>query len=125
MYDDVHFKKATGHYSPGYIYGNVKTHKPGNPIRPIISQVPTPTYAVSKQFDDIMKPYLPTEYIIKSRDEFIDIVKTIQTNGVLASLDVESLFCNVPVNKTIDIIIENVYNHALYRLLNYRPPPPY
>ena len=29
----------------------------------------------------------------------------------MGSLDVESLFSNVPVTQTIDIIIENVYNH--------------
>ena len=30
--------------------------------------------------------------------------------GDLASLDVENLFTNVPVQKTIEIIIDNVYN---------------
>ena len=42
--DGVHFKTTTGDYKPGYIYGNAKIHKEHNPLRPIISQVPTPTY---------------------------------------------------------------------------------
>ena len=32
----VKFPHVIGEYSPGYFYGNIKTHKPGNPIRPII-----------------------------------------------------------------------------------------
>ena len=30
----------------------------------------------------------------------------------MASLDVESLFTNVPVEATIEIILNNVYNHT-------------
>ena len=31
-----------GEFSPGYLYGTVKNHKANNPLRPIISQIPTP-----------------------------------------------------------------------------------
>ena len=55
----IPLKKITGDYSPGYIYGNVKTHKPGEKIRPIISQISTPTYRVAKDLDQIIKKYLP------------------------------------------------------------------
>ena len=37
--------------------------------------------------------------------------------GKLFSLDVESLFTNVPVDRTINIILEKVYNHPSI------PPP--
>ena len=37
-------KKIVGDYSPGYIYGNVKTHNEGEKLRPIISQISAPTY---------------------------------------------------------------------------------
>ena len=40
--------KLTGDYKPGYIHGTVKTHKLNNPLRPIISQIPTPTYEIAK-----------------------------------------------------------------------------
>ena len=43
------FDKITGEYQPGYFYGNVKTHKQGNPLRPIISQIPLPTYVQTRQ----------------------------------------------------------------------------
>lgn len=45
------FEKIVGDYTPGYFYGNIKTHKPGDPIRPIISQIPTPTYVTAKRLN--------------------------------------------------------------------------
>ena len=111
------FKEPIGDFEPGYMYGNVKTHKPGNKLRPIISQVTTPTYTTAKKLDELIKPYIPAEYMLKSRDEFLDILQTTQPKGPPSSLDVESLFTNVPVYETIDIIIRNVYHHKTL------PPP--
>ena len=45
------FNPIIGEYKPGYIYGTVKTHKNGNPLRPIVSQIPTPTYETSKKLN--------------------------------------------------------------------------
>ena len=42
-------------------------------------------------------------------------------NGTLASLDVESLFINVPVNESIDIIINNIYNNSSLPPLKINP----
>ena len=108
---DIKLNKIIGDYQPGYIYGNVKTHKPGNPIRPIISQIPTPTYDLAKTINKIITPYIPCEYLLRSTNDFIDLLQSSTHKGIIASLDVESLFTNVPIDATIDIIIKNVYNH--------------
>ena len=105
------FDKITGEYQPGYFYGNVKTHKPGNPLRPIISQIPLPTYKLAKTLNSIVSPFIPATYSLKSSAEFIDLLKTRTRRGTLASLDVCSLFTNVPVERTIDIIANYVYNN--------------
>jgi hypothetical protein len=55
--------------------------------------------------------------MLKSRDEFIDILQTTTPENPPSSLDVESLFTNVPVRETIKIIIKNVYHHDTL------PPP--
>ena len=55
-----------GDYKPGYFYGNVKTHKEGNPLRPIISQIPLPTYELAKNLNRILYPYVPTAFTLKS-----------------------------------------------------------
>ena len=54
---------------------------------------------------------MPKNYIIESTYQFVQIARTVTEPKLLASLDVESLFTNVPVDATIDIIIDNVYNH--------------
>ena len=114
------FQKITGHFEPGYIYGNPKTHKNkiDPPLRPIISQIGTITYDIAKQLNTTITPYMNKNHMIESTHEFIQIARTVTEPKLLASLDVESLFTNVPVDETIEIIIENVYNHP-----TLSPPP--
>ena len=106
----VHFSKITGEYAPGYAYGNVKLHKSNHPLRPIISQIPTPTYRLAKRLNELLQPYIPTGCSLRSVDEFLDILRTNKPKGILASIDVESLFTNVPVETTIQIILDRVYH---------------
>jgi hypothetical protein len=54
---------------------------------------------------------MPKKHMIDSTHEFVEICKSVQQPKFFASLDVESLFTNVPVHETIDIILDNVYNH--------------
>ncbi|XP_050725482.1 uncharacterized protein LOC127003111 [Eriocheir sinensis] len=102
----IKLEKLSGEFSMGYCYGNVKTHKPGNKLRPIISQIPTPTYNLAKQLCTLLTPYVPSTHNLQASSDFLDILKTSNTRGRVASLDVESLFTNVPVDRTINYIIE-------------------
>ena len=118
--DGVTLKKLVGHFEPAYLYGNPKIHKSliNPPLRPIISQICTPTYEISQQLNTIIKDYMPIKYMIESTFEFLTLIKNrTPQNSILASLDVESLFSNVPVLQTIDIILDNVYRN------NSKPPP--
>ena len=108
---DLKLSKIVGEFAPGYIYGNIKIHKDNNPLRPIISQCPTITYNLAKTINKIISPFMPNTYSIKSSTEFIDILHSTNSTGIIASLDVESLFTNVPIDPTIDIIIQHVYHH--------------
>ena len=112
MQGDIRLPTIIGDFSPGYIYGNVKIHKEGNPLRPIISQVPTPTYNLAKSLNQIITPFLPNENLLKSTNDFLDLLQDEPSTGIIASLDVESLFTNVPINDTIAIILEHAYNHG-------------
>ena len=114
---DLKLSKIIGDYQPGYVYGNVKIHKPNNPLRPIISQIPTPTYNLAKSLNRIISPYIPNEFMLNSSNDFIDLLHSSQHNGLVASLDVESLFTNVPIDPTIQIILQHTYKH------NSLPPP--
>lgn len=110
----IRISKRVGKYDPGYVYGNPKIHKQllNPPLRPIISQIGTVTYEVSKQLNNIIVKYMPRKHTVKSTYEFVTMIKDKLPNGKLASLDVESLFTNVPVKQTIKIILKHVYQHA-------------
>ena len=114
---DIKMPRIVGDFNPGYIYGNVKTHKVNNPLRPIISQIPTPTYHLAKSLNNIISKYTPQDYTLKSSNDFIDLLHSNSCSGMVASLDIESLFTNVPIDSTIQIIIEHCYNHPTI------PPP--
>ena len=109
--DDIKLPKIIGDFQPGYIFGNVKIHKEGNPLRPIISQIPTPTYNLAKTLNKIISPFIPNQFTVKSSNDFLDLLKSSNCSGIIGSLDVESLFTNVPIDKTIEIILKHVYNH--------------
>ena len=108
---NIKIPRIVGDYKPGYLYGNVKIHKQDNPLRPIISQVLTPTYHLAKTINSIITPYIPSRYSLKSTNDFIDLLNSNPSPGILASLDVVSLFTNVPIDTTIDIMIKHVYNN--------------
>ena len=110
---EIKFPQVIGDYGPGYSYGTVKTHKTGNPLRPIISQMTSPTYKVAKLLNQILVPYIPTGYAVAFPTDFIDLLKATNTNEDIASLDAESLFTNVPVDETIEIILDRVYRSNL------------
>ena len=104
--------KITGEYAPGYFYGNPKTHKDNYPLRPIISQIPLPTYQLAKHLNKVLSAYVPGTYSLRSSDEFIDLLREKEKRGLLASLDVCSLFTNVPVERTIDILMEYAFRNS-------------
>ena len=106
-----HFAKLVGEYAPGYMYGTVKTHKPHNPLRPIISQISTPTYSMAKSLNTLLTPYVPATHTLESSQDFVELLKSKTSGGILASLDAESLFTNVPVSETIQILLAQAYDN--------------
>ncbi|XP_068224827.1 uncharacterized protein [Palaemon carinicauda] len=116
--NSVHFQTITGDSSHGYLHGNVKTHENGNPLQPIIGQCPTPTNHLAKRLSSLLTPYVLNEYSVASSIDFLSKLKGSPNSGTIASLDVESLFTNVPVGETIDLILERVYRDPSTPTLN-------
>ena len=104
---------------PGKFYGTAKIHKipvNGNiddlPIRPIVSNINTPTYNLAKCLTKLLAPLRESEYIIKSSKNFIGKVKSKEVpNGYqMVSFDVKSFFSNVPLDRTIEIVLRGIYD---------------
>ena len=84
------------------IYGLPKVHKDNCPLRPIVSCVNCPTYNMSKIFKKILNDSLPKlRSFIKNSLSFRDtIIKNqIPNNYIMVSLDVTSLFTNIPIKQ--------------------------
>ena len=105
---------------PAQFYGIAKIHKiplestydNHLPLRPIISNIGTATYHTSKYLATLLSPLSKSIYTIDSTKDFISYIKdmVIPENYSLVSFDVESLFTNVPLDYTVDLILDRVYN---------------
>ena len=97
--------------TPGRIYGLVKVHKNNYPLRPVISMIDSPEYELAKFMDSLIKPLVPNKYMLNSTDDFLMKLNNsnISSNDKLVSFDVVSLFTNIPLNETINIIADYVY----------------
>ena len=103
-----------GGSSPGILYGRAKIHKPVkdgvSPFWPILSALGTPTYKLSKFFAPLLTPLTLNEYTIKDSFSFAEELLNYDSNLVMASFDVESLFINIPLQETIDLCLEILFN---------------
>ena len=98
----------------GILYGLAKVHKQliNNcpPFRPILSAIGTPTYNIAKFLVPILKPLTTNDYTLKDTFEFSRDILNQNPNLFMASLDVDSLFTNIPLDETINIIIEKLFS---------------
>ncbi|XP_055714379.1 uncharacterized protein LOC129808618 [Phlebotomus papatasi] len=105
--DFITKKELTTHNSRApRIYGLPKTHKENMPLRPIVSCINSPTYALSKFITNILKPIMNKGgYNVTDSFEFVDRISSIVVpeNFVMISLDVVSLFPNIPRNLALRI----------------------
>ena len=101
--DDVTFHKILpSGSSPGVLYGLPKVHKAGCPFRPIVSSVNTYNYNLASYLVGILQPISTNQHTVKDSFSFADWAKTYKhNNGIMCSLDVTSLFTNVPLDETI------------------------
>ena len=96
---------------PGKLYGLAKVHKDNTPLRPVVSMVGTPENKLAKYLDNLIKPLIPDTYLLKSTDDFIERLKQFPCNNsyCIMSFDVVSLFTNVLLSETIELIINRLY----------------
>jgi len=96
---------------PGKLYRTVKVHKENYPIRPVVSMIRTPEYKLAKFLDSPIKPFMPDKDKLKSTEQFLEKLKSnkFDKHDHLVSFDVKSLFTNVPLLETIEIIASYIY----------------
>ena len=92
--------------SPKY-YGLPKVHKPGVPLRHIISSRGSATYETAKELANIIKPLVGrSPHHVMNNKDFLENIKDIklQPDECMMSFDVSALFTSIPIDPAIDII---------------------
>ena len=69
------------------------------------------TYNIAKFFDPILKDFALNEYTVRDSFSFCDEIREQDNNLYMASFDIESLFTNISLDKTIDICVNNVFGN--------------
>ena len=97
---------------PGKLYGLINVHKIYNPARPVVSMIGTPEYKLARFLDSVIKPSIPDKYMLSSTNYFIEKLKQVKVQSlqILVSFDVVSLFTNVPLEETTQIIANYLFD---------------
>ena len=112
------------------MYGVIKTHKPNNPARPIISSVGSATYKLSKYLVTLLNPLIGTISTSHIKNN-VDLVNKLSNTHMncdfkLVSFDVCSLFTKVPVDDLLaflpDVIdkLELPFDNTVYTIVYIR-----
>ena len=98
---------------PGRFDGSAKVHKllvnglP--PFRPIYSAIGTPTYKLAKFLVLVRSDITQNDFTVKDSFTFADEILTQNSDLYMASLDVDALFTNIPLDETIHICVKKLF----------------
>ena len=105
VYSDLY---ATG-TSFGVLYGLPKIHKQNLPLRPILAAYNTPNYKIAKYLCNILTPFSTNKYTLTNSVSLVPEILPQDSDLFMVSLDVTSLFTNVPLDFTINIILDKIF----------------
>ena len=105
----------------GRAHGSAKIHKEFEripPLRPIVDTIGSTHYGVGKFITSLLNPLTVNQYSLRDSFDAAEKIKSIPDDLYdegyrLVSFDVKSLFTNVPLNKTIKVILDRVYSQKL------------
>ena len=103
--------------APARIYGTPKMHKFSSSdsfpkLCSIVSSIGTFNYNLARFLCDLLSPLVPNDYSCKDTFSFVSQIKNANlSKKFLVTYDVTSLFTNIPLQETIDIAINLIFNH--------------
>ena len=102
---------------PSRLYGTPKVHKIKSdsrvpPFRPIVSSIGNFNYNVSRFLCDMLTPFILTDYCTQDSFSFVKEVQEVSVSDYfMVSYDVCSLFTNIPLNETIDLANDVIFDN--------------
>ena len=113
--DKFDFLEPSNEVRTPVIYTLLKLPKEGIPGRSIISGCNSPTEKLSQYLDFYLKPIVRSiPSYIKDITHFLRVIldqTEIPNNTILVTLDVKSLFTNIPHDKGINLCLTAIQNH--------------
>ena len=103
--------------APARIYGTPKIHKYSSSdsfpkLRLIVSSIGTFNYNLARFLCHLLSPLVPNVYSCKDTFYFVSQIKNANLCKIfLVSYTVTSIFTNIPVQETIDISINLIFDH--------------
>ena len=103
--------------APARIYANPKMRKFSSSdsfpkLRPIVSSIGTLNYNLACFLSDLLSPLVPHNYSCKDTFSLVaPITNANLSKKLLVSYNVTSLFTNIPLQKTIAITKNVIFNH--------------
>ena len=103
--------------NPGIMYGLPKVHKPNTPLRPVLSSFKTHNYKLAKFLIPFIDNFSKSELSLSNSYECFNDLKEmkLEKETFIVSLDIVSLYTNVPVSEVIDITTKLVYDNDNFR----------
>ncbi|CAF4673899.1 unnamed protein product [Rotaria sp. Silwood1] len=105
--------------NPGRLYGLPKVHKKPVSLRPVLSSIGTFNYGLGKALTHMLSDLIDNKNMIKDSSSFVKDLHALDdplSTFKMVSFDVVNLYTNIPVDKTINIILKELYEN--------RPVPP-
>ena len=93
----------------GILYGLPKVHKDNVPLRPILAAYNSPSFSIAKFLVPLLKSLSVNQYTLHNSSQFVPEILQQNPDCYMVSYDVCSLFTNVPLAETIDIILNFLF----------------
>ncbi|CAM4791847.1 unnamed protein product, partial [Rotaria magnacalcarata] len=110
-----------------YLYFIPKPHKPGTPLRPIVSSMNMPTTGISKFLDKLIRLIFDKHARSTTIIDGVDLIHRLEaytTNGYLkpktylCTFDITDLYTMLPQKESLHILIEFLLQHGYQNVQN-------
>ena len=81
-------------------------------FRPIVSSIGSFNYNLSRFLSDMLTPFILTDYCTQDSFSFVKEVQEVSVSDYfMVSYDVCNLFTNIPLNETIDLAVDIIFDN--------------
>ena len=99
------------------LYGLPKLHKTNIPVSSILSAIGIHSYNLATFVGPLLCALSLSSYLISDRFSFIQVLSSLgykSSNLFMVGFDIASLYTNIPINETVNIILNETFSSAQF-----------